>query len=90
MEIKELAIFDNGNVMVFDMEGKQIPELQGDMFEAAVKCSKYLLPSIHRESSHQALFVSMFARAKEMRGIGFQFNWAECEQETSSEESSSE
>ena len=40
MKVTEVVIFHNGMVVVFDENGKQIPELQGPIFEVMDKIGK--------------------------------------------------
>lgn len=37
MKVKTVHFYKNGNVMVFDQSGEQIPELQGFILEVAEK-----------------------------------------------------
>lgn len=77
-KIASVFAFPNGNVAVCDHKGEQMPEFQRDIFLSSIKLSKYdLIAGNVDVNSKDDLFWEMWQRAKEMREIGFNFDWAD-------------
>ncbi len=76
MDIARIVTLNNADVVVIDSKGKQIGELQGDVFISTVLLAKYDLDGVEIDRDIPC-FQNMLDLARDMRKKGFTFNWAE-------------
>jgi hypothetical protein len=69
-----ISVFPNGNVVVFDHQGQQLPQYQGDIFTAAIKIARdpdsTYTPRFEGDCK---LFCEMLLKATSMWKLGFRW-----------------